>query len=59
MASKHLSDLEKRKRTYTATGLFVIGAILFVIGSTLLYTVSKAELDEELEGIPQREGLFD
>ncbi|ADU32438.1 hypothetical protein [Evansella cellulosilytica] len=52
-----LSSLDKKKMTYTATGVFVIGAILFVLGSILLFTVSRADLEEELvEGYPREGG---
>lgn len=48
--STSLSNIDKHKMTYTATGLFVVGAILFVVGSILLFTVSKSELDEAIVG---------
>ncbi|MDQ0254824.1 hypothetical protein J2S74_002203 [Evansella vedderi] len=50
MSMPSLTNLDKHKMTYTATGMFVIGAILFVFGSILLFTVSKDELNEALQG---------
>ena len=58
MSNQQISNLDRRKYTYTATGLFVIGAILFVIGAGLLFLVSKDELDEELTEGNDQDQLF-
>ncbi|MDG5788379.1 hypothetical protein QA612_12895 [Evansella sp. AB-P1] len=58
MSKQQLSNVDKHKYTYTATGLFVIGAILFVIGSILLFSVSKVELQEAISGEKNNNELF-
>ncbi|MCZ0701709.1 hypothetical protein J2T56_000080 [Natronobacillus azotifigens] len=56
MSITTLSSLDKQKMTYTATGMFVVGAILFVIGSLLLFTVSKSDLDD---AVSHSSNIFD
>lgn len=52
-------EIRKSKITYTATGLFIIGAIIFVIGSSLLFTVAKEDLDDKInEKNENSNGLF-
>ncbi|MCD8509561.1 MAG: hypothetical protein LRY73_06535 [Bacillus sp. (in: Bacteria)] len=51
-------ELKRRQLTHGATALFVIGAILFVIGSSMLYYVSKEELDETVRGQHESNNLF-
>jgi len=43
------STLERRKLSYTASGLFIIGTIMFFLGSIMLYIVAKDDLKETLQ----------
>lgn len=58
MGKGRISNLEKYKLSYFSAGFYIVGTIMFLIGSGLLFIVAKSDLEKELSGQNSEQSAF-